>query len=196
MFNVLLEYSFKPIEIIDQRNAFCRQRILKSRFVQKKTADREIFITFRQWELKKPQVFEQQSYIPVSVPASEQLRLNRWKLTVVVTNVDAYPFCGSHIPDLSLSWYRNRCFLVGLSRLIIQDTELGSSNQEVFSSTIKKYQGSFRAISGYSISWYSSCFPWCGISGLVNLSCIKFSIYFVWGNLENSVDSSNTAIFL
>ena len=164
--------------------------------MKKKTVDREILITFRQWELKRAQVLEQQSYLPVSVPASEQLRLNRWKLTVVVTNVDAYPTCGSHRPDLPPSEYRNRCFLVGLSRLIIQDTELGSSNQEVFSSTVKKYQGSFRAIFGYSISWYSSCFPWCGISGLVNLSCIKFSSYFVWGNLENSIDSSNTAIFL
>ena len=105
--------------------------------MQKKTVDREILITFWQWELKKPQVFEQQSYIPVSIPASEQLKLNRWKLTVVVSNVNAYPFCGSHTPDLSPSWYRNRCFLVGLSRLIIQDTELGSSNQEGFSSTVK-----------------------------------------------------------
>ena len=125
--------------------------------MKKKTVDRKILIKFWQWELKRLQVLEQQSYIPVSVPASEQLTLNWWKLTVVVTNVDAYLFCGSNRPDLSSSGYRNRCFLVGLSRLIIQDTELGSSNQEVFSSTIKKYQGSFRAISGYSISWYSSC---------------------------------------
>ena len=105
--------------------------------MKKKTVDREILITFRQWELKMPQVLEQQSYMPVSVPASEQLRLNRWKLTVGVTNVDAYPICGSHRPDLPPSEYRNRCFLVGLSRLIIQDTELGSSNQKGFSSTVK-----------------------------------------------------------
>ena len=82
-------------------------------------------------------MLEQQSYIHVSVPASEQLRLNRWKLTVGVTNIDVYPICGSHGPDLPPSEYRNRCFLVGLSRLIIQDTELGSSNQEGFSSTVK-----------------------------------------------------------
>ena len=113
------------------------QRISKSRFVKKRTVDRKILITFQQWELKRPQVLEQQSYIPVSVPASEQLRLNRWKLTVFVTNVNAYPTCGSHRPDLPPSEYRNRCFLVGLSRLIIQDTELGSSNQEGFSSTVK-----------------------------------------------------------
>ena len=81
-------------------------------------------------------MLEQQSYIPVSVPASEQLRLNRGKLTVGVTNVDACPICGSHRPDLPPSEYRNRCFLVGLSRLITQDTELGSSNQEGFSSTV------------------------------------------------------------
>ena len=54
-----------------------------------------------------------------------------------MTNIDAYPICGSHGPDLPPSEYRNRCFLVGLSRLIIQDTELGSSNQEGFSSTVK-----------------------------------------------------------
>ena len=82
-------------------------------------------------------MLEQQSYIPVSVPASEQLRLNRGKLTVGVTNVDACPICGSHRPDLPPSEYRNRCFLVGLSRLITQDTELGSSNHEGFSSTVK-----------------------------------------------------------
>ena len=111
------------------------QRISKSRFVKKRTVDRKILITFRQWELKRTQVLEQLSYIPVSVPASEQLRLNRWKLTVGVTNIDAYPICGSHGPDLPPSEYRN--FLVGISRLIIQDTELGSSNQEGFSSTVK-----------------------------------------------------------
>ena len=58
-------------------------------------------------------------------------------LVVAVIAVDACPFFRFLRPDLSLQEYRNRCFLVVLCQLTVTETELGSSDKEVYPSAGK-----------------------------------------------------------
>ena len=93
---------------------------------------------------------------------SVETGLGRWMLVVAVINVDAYPFLA--FSDLTCHLgYRNRCFLVALSHLIVKDTKLGSSNQEASPSAGKNIrvilvQCSCIEVHPYSHLWWYGYF--------------------------------------